>query len=257
MFQIDVVSGSHWPKYWNMSPIFLNYDICWDLQQTNWNAELLKKFKVYFCILTKIHMHAKLYWNHNHLKVFYFKQKKNFTIQYCTFLSSTATLLPLMGEMDIQKQGSNYSYCSGRCPECLSSSFLCYVNWSSHALKWTSPQLSLSIKKQYSSYFDMKHICFTGGIRNVLIFPLFIKKTSFVWGTIDVFTRKPKWMLVTEVMYIKTRRTTYQLCSLLPVHKEARGNASLGHQTGSLLDAVRWLYWKQGKEKEKWVCTNK
>lgn len=215
------------------------------------------ELKVYFFILFKISMYEKLYWNHNSLGVFYFKHKKNFTIQYCTFLSSIAPLLPLTGEMDIQKQGSNSSYCSGRCPEWLSSSFLCYANWSIHALKWTSTQLSLSVKKQCSGYFDMKHVCFTGGIRNMMIFPPFIKKASFVWGTIGAFTRKPGQMLVTAVMYVKSRRTILQLGSLLPAHGEAEGALVSGASDRECLRCRLGDCWKQGKKKEKWVCTNK
>lgn len=73
-----------------MAQIHHSYDIRWDLQRTNASLKLLKKLKVYFFTTPKVSMHAKLWWNHNHLELFTSNVKLLYTILYifiviCTF----------------------------------------------------------------------------------------------------------------------------------------------------------------------------
>lgn len=99
-FQNNIGSRSDWKRYWNMAQIPLSYDICWDLQRTNVNLKLLKKLKVYFFTPSKGSMHAKLWWNHNHLELFTSNIKLLYTIHFYSHLH----LCYLTDERDVQKK---------------------------------------------------------------------------------------------------------------------------------------------------------
>lgn len=74
----------------------------------------------------------------------------------------------------------------------------------------------------------------------------------------DAFTRKPRWMLVTEVTHVKTRRIIYSLWSLLPAHREAEGGRVLGASDRAWLGVTKMPgRWLKTRRKEKKVSVYK